>query len=794
MSVSLPSGTLIIAEKSSLGAAIAKAFDSPKTQSGYIAVEGGVRIGWARGHLFEHDDFDSYLPEDARGSWQKSRHLLPFTPPKLTRSFSGKQQKQAFEKLRDLMSDAKMIVHAGDPDREGQAIVDEILERANWRGPVKRLWTTALDPKSIRNALSSMRDNDEYQALRYAQKCRSEADFLIGMEFTRIYSVDGGQFYRIGRVKTPTLALVVWRDREIARFKPKDYWEPVLTPDYEGARFDIRFEVPGDSFPAKMDESHRLLDKTEAQGILDGGLGDPSNEVIESKFETKSQAAPLPFSTLHLQKAASARYGFTAQRTLDLVAELYRKGITTYPRVDCQYFPESFHETAAASMRPFAEELNLDLAQKHAAFDDKKIADHAHYAIGLTGETGSMNEDERKIYLLIRDSIAALFAKPWRYRKGVLRVRSGSWSEQSLVWKATGRATIDPGWKTILAGADPDEEDDMSLPEVPVGTTLTIEDGRLVGKKTTPPSAYTDSTLVTAMDNIHRVIDDPRAKAVLKEASGIGTNATRSTIIEELIQGDLLTRRKKSLIATANGHALIDALESVGSPIADPVLTASWEEKLAGIAKDSSAEGARAYKRFLDEITQAMKDWASAKIVASGGETCPDCGKDACKRFKSRKTGFVFWRCQECKSAFVDEKGKLGKKMEGTQRQEGEACPKCAETAVVRRESQKKPGVFFWRCTACKKNFADDEGSIGRCFDDKPPQEKGEPCPKCSKEAVVRRESRNKPGVFYFRCTACGTPFADDDGTIGKEFGTKGGSGKGKAEKGGAGKGGRRRS
>ncbi len=767
----LPAGTLVIAEKSSLAEAIARAFPTAPRRQGYFDAGNHVRIGWARGHLFEMADFDHYIPQDFRGSWAKSRSMLPLVPERLKRVYNGADGKKAYETLRDLIAEARLIVHAGDPDREGQGIVDDILEQAGWRGPVRRLWTTALDPKSILEALARMKDNNSYRALWYAQRCRRDADYLVGMNFTRIYSVDGGQFYRVGRVKTPTLALVVWRDREIAGFRSRDYYLPVIAPVWEGSGFDAGFDVSGPDFPARMDDRHRLLDRAQAQGILDAGRGDPAARVVESNFEDRSQIAPLPYSTLELQKAASARFGFTAQRTLDLADSLYKKGITTYPRVDCRYFPESFLETAIASMRPYVAEFDLDLDRRHPAFNDRKIAEHAHYAIGLTGERGEMTPDEVRVYELVRDTIAALFAPPWRYRTGVLRIQSGIWSEHRLVWKATSRRTVAAGWSGILRGTSEDSEEDSALPEIPVGTVLAVPDGRLLAKKTEPPAHYTDATLVAAMDNVHRVIDDPKAKAILKEASGIGTNATRATVIEELVSGGLVARQKKLIKASPAGHSLIDSLESVKSPIADPVLTAAWEEKLSTIASLPPEEAEPAYRHFMGEMVDAMRVWAEARIAMRGGEPCPDCAEPACRKFKSRKSGLVFWGCSACQNRFADEKGRPGRKFEATVQQAGESCPKCRVEAVVRRESQKKPGVFYWRCTACHKNFADDSGRPGRDFDEKPPVRAGDPCPKCRKPAAVRLESQKKPGVFYWRCTACQAAFGDNAGQCGAEFG-----------------------
>lgn len=775
MSSSLPSGTLVIAEKKTLATSIAAAFDGAVLKGNYYETPGGGKIGWSRGHLFEFSDFDTYIPEQMAGSWQKSRSILPLIPPRLKRQFKDSQAKASFGVLKDLVGQARTIVHAGDPDREGQAIVDETLETLGWRGPVLRFWTTALDRKSIQAAFSKMADNESRRSLRFAQRCRNEGDYLLGMNFTRIYTVDGGQFFRVGRVKTPTLALVVWRDRKIAAFKVSDFYVPVIAPLWKSAAFEARFLVPSDDFQAKMDESGRLIDRAEAQRIVDAGVADKSNRVVASNFANKEQQAPLPYSTLELQAAGSRRYGFTAQQTLDLAASLYQKGITTYPRVDCRYFPESFHETAVESLRPFADELKLDLARKHSAFSDKNVADHAHYAIGLTGQGGSMTDDELKVYGIIRDSIAALFTPPWRYRSGELRIKSGSWAGGiDLIWSAKGRATIDPGWKRIL-GKNEEEDEEMTLPEIPVGTKLEIPSGRLEAKKTTPPAYFTDATLTAAMDNIHTVVDDPRAKAMLKEVSGIGTNATRATVIEELISGNLLRRDKKLVKATPAGHTLIDSLESINSPLCDPVLTAQWEEKLTAIAKLPPERAESAYQGMMQETIAAMREWAGLKIKASGGVECPKCHEPACRQFKSKAKGTMFWRCSACDSGFQDAGKKPGEAFRSREQQEGVECPKCRAHAVVRLESNKKPGVFYFSCTApeCRKNFADDGGKVGHCFDDPRPSEAGGVCPSCRNATVIRLESTKKPGLFYHRCTTrtCNKAFADEGGKVGPEFG-----------------------
>jgi ssDNA-binding Zn-finger/Zn-ribbon topoisomerase 1 len=423
-------------------------------------------------------------------------------------------------------------------------------------------------------------------------------------------------------------------------------------------------------------------------------------------------------------------------------------------------------------MRPFAESMGLDLTQRHAAFNDKKIGESAHYAIALTGMTGAMDADETKIYEIVRDTIAALFAPAWQYRAGTLRIMSGTFQGQPLIWHANGKSTINPGWKKILGGAEEEDDPESSLPEIPNGTMLTIPEGRLDSKKTTPPAHYTDDTLIKAMDNVHKVVDDPRAKAMLKEVSGIGTNATRATVLEELIDGKLLTRSKKMLLASPQGHTLIDSLESVGSPLSDPVLTASWEEKLADIAKRPPGQGESAYQTMIAEIHQAMHEWEKLKIKGQAGSECPSCHEATCLKFKSKTTGNVFWKCGACQDRFNDENGKPGRSYGPKGPQAGETCPKCGAGTVVRREG-KKPGVFYWRCTSegCGKNFEDENGKIGRCFDDPRPSQAGEICPKCKTPHLIRLEGK-KPGVFYWRCTheKCGKNFSDESGKVGRCF------------------------
>lgn len=424
------------------------------------------------------------------------------------------------------------MVNAGDPDREGQLLVDEVLEHFNYRGPVARIWLPSLDDKSVRIALNGIRDNTPYAPLRDAARARSLADWLVGINATRALTIKGregghSKTLSLGRVQTPTLALVVARDREITNFKPVDYFVLRASLTHAAGEFTATF-VPSET-QAGLDASGRLVDFTQVAAVLEQVNG-VEGLVTESLRENKSKAAPLPHSLSSLQKAASSRFGMSAQEVLDTAQSLYERKLTTYPRTDCRYLPvEQYQEAAAVlaalSSLPGLEQVagTADASLKSAAWNTGKVT--AHHAIAPTGELppDNLKPEERSLYFMIATAFCLQFHPPMRYEARKIAVNLAD-----TRWEVTGRRMVDAGWTAFSKDEEDDKQEEESLPPVEQGDAVTCRTVESVRKKTSPPSRFSEGTLIEAMANVHRFVGDAEAKATLRETKGIGTEATRA--------------------------------------------------------------------------------------------------------------------------------------------------------------------------------------------------------------------------------------------------------------------------
>ena len=579
---------LFIAEKPSLGKAIAAELGVTQTCQGYI-VCGNDAVTWCFGHLLEQYDPDDY--DEAWKLWRRSS--LPMIPRewRLKPKESTRAQLQV---ISNLLGEAATVVNTGDPDREGQLLVDEVLEHFRYSGPVQRIWLASLDSRSIQKALATLKDNRDYANLRDSARARSQADWLIGMNATRAMTLRGRESGRdgvlsMGRVQTPTLALVVNRDREIAAFTPIDYLVLQATLQHDAGTFSALFK-PSETQPG-LDSEGRLVDGATAQGIMDAVRG--KNGIITSVTrEKKKKPVPLPHCLSSLQKAASSKLGMTAQQVLDTAQSLYEKKLTTYPRTDCRYLPEEQFSDAARIITALGSSVSgleavtakADSALKGPVWDTKKIT--AHHAIIPTGEEPrSLTAQEKELYLMIAVQYFLQFYPPMLYEAQKILT-----TIVETAWEARGRMIIEPGW-TGFAAEDDDEdakkkEAEQSLPSVGNNDTVLCADVDALKKKTTPPSKFSEGSLIEAMANIHRFVSDAKAKAVLKENEGIGTEATRAGIIETLKNRGFIVASGKSLVSTPLGQSLIDMTPDT---LRDPVTTAQWEQRLEAITRGETS-------------------------------------------------------------------------------------------------------------------------------------------------------------------------------------------------------------
>ncbi|MBU2801361.1 DNA topoisomerase 3 [Acidithiobacillus caldus] len=663
---------LFIAEKPSLGKGIAKYLSgSASSGKGYIQCGPDV-VTWCFGHVFEQVEPDYYLPDDvplANNGKKKWRFEdLPIFPEhwKLEAKDDAKAQ---IKVIRDLLKKADVVVNAGDPDREGQLLVDEVLEELGWKGPTQRIWLAALDEQSVKKALSSIRDNREYQNLCNAARARSRADWLVGMNLSRAFTLrnSGGGVVSIGRVQMPTLALIVARDEKIENFQPKEYFVPRIHTGFWSS-WELHEDFSG------VDGEGYLTDCKAADSLIARAQAEGRAVVQEYESREKQQSATLGFSLAELQKVCSAKLGMSAQQVLDAAQALYETHkCATYPRTDCRYLPEEQFAEASRVLSGLARlgfgdlVKNADAARKSSIWNTGKVT--AHHAIIPTGGMESRPEGATaKVYEIIVRSYLAQFYPPYVFRaiKAVLGCAGES-------WKATANVPVAPGWKAVYGLSEEEgEAAQQPIPVLQTGQVLPVQDADVQAKQTKPPARFTDGSLIEAMSNIHKFIEDEAAKAKLKEASGLGTEATRASILETLLGRGFVERKGKQLISTRAGRELVKALPR---ELTDPVTTAKWEDALSLIA-----EGKLTLEQF-EEVQRAVvaRHIAAAKSshftvgearsrngkgAATGkarklGPTCA-----ACKQSKTvvlrAKSGKNWLKCEACGAAFWPEKNGKG--------------------------------------------------------------------------------------------------------------------------------------
>lgn len=661
---------LFIAEKPSMGAAIAKGLD--ESGKHFFRSEGCIYVGsdvvtWLFGHLLEQ-----FSPEDYDEKY-RNWHIedLPIIPNpwKLKVKSSAKKQ---FKIVKELAQKADVIVNAGDPDREGQLLVDELLLHIGvWKKKkVERILLNALDEKSIRAALKKMRPNEEFDGLRQSALSRQRADWLIGMNLSRIYSIraekagySGG--VSVGRVKTPTLGLVVRRELDICSFKPKAFFTPELV-----------FRHPNGDFPAKwkkserdgIDEEGRILERSLAEKILEDAKTPPL--VIERIEQKAGKSAPrLPYSLSSLQVEAGKKTGFSPQKILDICQALYEKKLTTYPRSDCQHLPTNQWEEGKEilshlamqedAFAAFAEKADPTL--KSRAWNDSKVT--AHHAIIPTKQKANyaeLTQDEKIIYGMIGKAYIAQFYPPQEFLTTTAEIKGRNES-----YRASGKVIRAEGWKAIYAkdkaidDGKKEEGEVTTLPQMQEGDTVEFAQGKIVEGKTTPPSRFTEATLVEAMKEIHKHVLDKNLAQTLKDCAGLGTEATRAGIIEELLRKNFFLKEKNFLKPT---ELSINICNILPEELLYPDLTAKWEDMLDKVGKNemTGAEFQAGQQTILIELLD--KAMHSEIAPPKNVQRCPHCNKPL-KRRKSKK-GTYFWGCTgypECKALFDDEKGKPGR-------------------------------------------------------------------------------------------------------------------------------------
>lgn len=631
---------LFIAEKPSLGRAIAEVLPKPHRKGdGYIECGNGQVVTWCIGHLLEQAQPDIYDSRYAR--WNLAD--LPIVPEKWQLQPRASVTKQ-INVIKRLLGDASEIVHAGDPDREGQLLVDEVLDYlqlpAEKRQRVQRCLINDLNPQAVERAIGRLRANSEFIPLCVSALARARADWLYGINMTRAWTLLGRNagyqgVLSVGRVQTPVLGLVVRRDEEIENFVAKDFFEVkahIVTPKEE--RFTALWQ-PSEACEPHQDEEGRLLNRTLAEHVVKRISGQPAH-VTRYNDKQESEPAPLPFSLSSLQIEAAKRFGLSAQNVLDICQKLYETHkLITYPRSDSRYLPEEHfagRHSVLKAIGVHAPDLLpqpvIDADRRNRCWDDKKV--DAHHAIIPTARSSTVNlhENEAKVYGLIARQYLMQFCPDAMFRKCEIELDIANGK-----FLAKARFLAQAGWRTLLGNKERDEENDGTpLPVVAKGDELLCEKGEVVERQTQPPRPFTDATLLSAMTGIARFVQDKDLKKILRATDGLGTEATRAGIIELLFKRGFLHKKGRSILSTDAGRALIHSLPEMA---ARPDMTAHWESVLTQISEKQCR-----YQDFMQPLVgtlyQLIDQARSTPVRQFKGIVAP--GGSTKKTFKKKKS------------------------------------------------------------------------------------------------------------------------------------------------------------
>lgn len=601
---------LYIAEKPSLARAIANALSPKQTKGdGFISLPNGDVVSWCIGHLLEQAPPEKY--NERYKKWALDD--LPITPNQWQLLPKPKTKKQ-IAVLRKLIKQATCLVNAGDPDREGQLLVDEVIHYCGVKGSklasVQRLLVSDLNISAVKKSLSNLRANEEFMPLSASALARSRADWLYGMNMTRAYTILGqragyNNVLSVGRVQTPVLGLVVKRDNEINDFVAKPFFEVIATLNtQQQSQFAAKWQ-PSEACEKYQDDEGRVIFRKLAETVVAKTKGQQAT-VTHVKKQDKRLNQPLPYNLSSLQIDAAKRFGLTAKQVLDACQALYeRHKLITYPRSDNRYLPKG-HFSEGSNVIGAIENNDRELTKaansaessiKSKAWNDSKV--DAHHAIIPTSKklnTATLSNSESKVYQLIARQYLAQFypVHTFSEQQVIIDIAGGE-------FKAKAKAINELGWKILFK----QNTDDVILPSLVKGQLLHCVDSTLNDRMTQPPKPFTDATLLAAMTGISRFVNDGEIRKVLKETDGLGTEATRASIIELLFKRQFLTRQAKNISATSNGKALINALPLSATT---PDMTALWEMKLNNISQKEL--------RYNDFMTPLLTDLDNLMIQA----------------------------------------------------------------------------------------------------------------------------------------------------------------------------------
>jgi DNA topoisomerase-3 len=608
---------LFIAEKPSLARAIADVLPGPRQRrDGYLQCGADDVVAWAAGHILELAAPDAYDP--AFKQWRLDH--LPITPTQWKLAVTAPD---LLKTIKALLPNASRVVHAGDPDREGQLLIDEVLVFLGYRGPVERLLVSDLNPPAVKKALAEIQSNTRYRGLYEAAVARQRPDWLYGMNLTRLYTLLGraGGYdgvLSVGRVQTPLLGLIVRRDLEIERFQPRSYHVVRADIRCSRGRFTATWQPAADA-AGVVDDAGRLQSREHATAIQTRVAGKPA-VVARCSRERKSEAPPLPYSLPDLQIDAGGRLGLGPKQVLDACQALYEvHRLLTYPRSDCPFLPEGQHDQAAVVLAAVATNVpslavavaKADRARRSRAWNDKKVSAHHGIIPTLIAKpAANLSPAERDVYELVARRYLAQFYPAFEFDETTIEILAGT-----DLFRARGRQPIVDGWRSLSARVPADDaadgrpdteetDDSQPLPVLRDGETVTCSEVTIADRQTTPPKRFTDASLIQAMTGIARFVDDPKIKQLLRETDGIGTPATQAQIIETLFERRFIEKQGRQVSSTQVGRALILALPEVATR---PDMTALWEAAMRRIA-----DGQMPLDAFLGAVLSQLRDLVAA--------------------------------------------------------------------------------------------------------------------------------------------------------------------------------------
>jgi DNA topoisomerase-3 len=659
--------TLVIAEKPSVGRDLARVLPGAFTKhEGWL--EGPEHlITWAVGHLVQLAEPEDYDPRFKK--WRMAD--LPIVPGQFKLQVRDERSKKQMTVVKRLLGrdDVDLVVNACDAGREGELIFAWIYEKAGGRKPVQRLWLQSMTTQAIREAFERLRPGEEMDRLEAAARSRSEADWIVGMNATRAATIrlrssfDGA--VSLGRVQTPTLALLARREEEIRAFVPEPYWLVDATFEADGPRtYEGRFHAGAQP---------RLKTAEEAQAIVEAVRG-RRGEITRLEKTERKERAPLLYDLTSLQRDANARYGFSARRTLAAAQRLYEDHkALTYPRTNSRFITRDMigeiKPTAGLlSTRPeYAKAADyvtsLDVLPLARVVNDERVEDH-HAIIPTRSEhnVAKMGDDDKKVYDLVVRRFLAIF-----HPDAVFENTRVETTVAERVFRTRGKVMLVPGWRGVYgetADADGSSEDDdagreQQLPRLEQGEGVDTRDVRSAEKETKPPRRYSEGSLLAAMETAGKLVDDDEAREAMKE-SGIGTPATRAAIIERLIQVGYVERDGRSLVVTDKGLNVVKFLD--GHPLTSPSLTGDWELRLARIEN-----GGDDRERFMGDIVKFAESTVQeldaklkeVRVPRANLGPCPVCGRDIVENRK----GYSCWSKDDPGCGFVIWKSKAGKQL-----------------------------------------------------------------------------------------------------------------------------------